>query len=101
VQLLHDLHRVLDDFAGNRIHSEQLARMRNELPDRELDADLTKDHQSKMLSGFGIRAETSPWREPAPGQTRTTRKSPQARGYIVRSGDGRYTAPWADAFQRY
>lgn len=93
VQILTDVKRVLDRFPGQRIATRELARLRNELPGRDYEDEVSPGSLGKRLAALGIRPHPSAWREGgAAGRSE--------RGFIVRSG-GAYTRPWADAFKRH
>ncbi len=93
VQILKDCRRVLDGWTGYRIPTRTLAELRDRLDHREYDEDLSPQRLSKRLAALGIHPETVPWRDGG-------RDALSVKGFVVRRG-GKYTKPWAGAFERY
>jgi hypothetical protein len=93
VQMLADIKRVLDEYPLDRIPSADLAKLRNELEERDYEDDLTPMELSRRLNGFGIHRDSSPFRLGG-------KDSPTVRGYTFRRG-GKFTHQWLDTFTRY
>jgi hypothetical protein len=100
VQILHDVSRVLaswmnehEGVSRNRIPSSLLASRRNELETRDYDEELSPNQLGRRLAGFGINADSSPFRT-------GDRNSSPVRGYTFLRG-GKFIHQWADAFTRY